>query len=401
MKIEQQVPFFRPLIGEPEIAEVIEVLRSGWMTTGPRVKRFENDFAAAVGGRHAVALNSCTAALHLALEALGVQPKDAVLVPTMTFASTAEVVRYLGSEPVLVDCDPVTLLMDVADAEVKIQQFAAKGRRLVGVIPVHVGGLMLDMDAVNALAKSYGLWVVEDAAHSFPAAWRPGPDSPWRWCGCGESEVTCFSFYANKTITTGEGGMAVTQREHLAERMRIMSLHGISKDAWKRYMATGSWYYEIIEPGFKYNMTDMAAAVGIHQLARAEAMRREREVIAGYFMEQLADVAEIELPPVPSDRIHSWHLFYIRLRLERLAIDRATFMEELKQRGVLCTVHWQPLHFHPYYREVFGYQPQDLPRAAGVWPRLISLPIFPGMTDGEKEQVVAAVREVARVTGKG
>ncbi|MFH1177830.1 MAG: DegT/DnrJ/EryC1/StrS family aminotransferase [Acidobacteriota bacterium] len=398
------VPFFRPAIGEGEINEVVETLRSGWLTTGARAKRFESEFAAAVGAPHALAVNSCTAALHLAVEALGLCAGEAVLVPTMTFAATAEVVRYLGAIPVLVDCEPDTLLLDRRDVAEKAAALAG-GRpvvgvtapaRLAGIIPVHVAGVMVDLDWVSALAREHGLWVVEDAAHSFPAAWRASGQEAWRACGAGGSDVACFSFYANKTITTGEGGMATTHRPDLADRMRVMSLHGISRDAWKRYSEAGSWYYEIAAPGFKYNLTDVAAAIGLAQLARAEALLAARERIAHAYLEALADCTEVELPPAPADRRHSWHLFYLRLRLDRLRIDRAAFIEELKRRGVLCSVHWMPLHLHPYYRDTFGLRPEDFPVATALWPRLVSLPIFPAMSDAELAQVVTAVKEVCR-----
>ena len=272
-------PSFALRSREAEIEEVAACLRSGWLTTGPRTKQFEAGFAAAVGAKHALAVNSCTAALHLAVEALGLRPGQAVLVPTMTFAATAEVVRYQGAVPLLVDCEPVTLNMDLADAARKIADLRA-GRtpldpalQVVGIIPVHVGGLMLDMDAVRAFAAEHGLWVVEDAAHAFPAAYRGGPERPWRRCGENTAAVTCFSFYANKTMTTGEGGMAVTDDDQLAARMRQMSLHGLSHDAWKRYSGNSAWDYRIVAAGFKYNLTDIAAAIGNCQLRRAEEMR--------------------------------------------------------------------------------------------------------------------------------
>ncbi len=271
----REVPFFRPSITEAEIAAVTACLRSGWLTTGPRVRRFEAEFAAAVGAPLAVAVNSGTAALHLAVEALGLKPGQAVLVPTMTFAATAEVVRYQGAAPLLVDCDPVAGLLDLDDAERKLADLRA-GRTplppdldVVGVIPVHVGGLMLDVAAVREFARRHKLWVIEDAAHSFPAAWRAGPSAPWRRCGEDTAAVTCFSFYANKTITTAEGGMAATSDPALADRMRQMSLHGLSHDAWKRFEGNSSWDYRIVAPGYKYNMTDVAAAIGGCQLARA------------------------------------------------------------------------------------------------------------------------------------
>ncbi len=399
-----KVPFFRPEIDEAEIAEVVDTLRSGWLTTGPRAKRFEQAFAQAVGARHAVALASCTAALHLATEALGLAPGQVVLVPAMTFAATAEVVRYAGAVPVFVDCEPGTLNLDLRDAERKLEalvngtlsEIVGEACEPVGLIPVHVGGLMIDVAKLRIFAERHRLWVVEDAAHAFPAAWRAGKNEPWQRCGGGTSDVACFSFYANKTITTGEGGMAVTERDDLAERMRSMSLHGLSHDAWGRYTAKGAWDYRILAPGYKYNLTDVAAALGLHQLARAEKMRAEREAIAGAFLEDLAEVEEIELPRVDQDRVHSWHLFQIKLNLERLRIDRDRFLEEMRERAVGFSVHWRPLHLHPYYQKTFGWRPEHLPAATEVWRRTVSLPIFPAMTTGERDAVIAAVRDICR-----
>ena len=400
--LETAVPFFRPQLTEQEVEEVVSTLRSGWLTSGPKVQRFEQAFAAAVGASHAVAINSCTAALHLAVEALGLKPGQAVLVPTMTFAATAEVVRYQGAVPILVDCDPATTNMDLYDAVLKLAQLESgklpgalpKNLLTVGMMPVHVGGLMMDAQAIKNFSSYHGLWTVEDAAHAFPAAWRNGPGEPWQRCGENTATVSCYSFYANKTITTGEGGMAVTDDAQLAERIRLMSLHGLSRDAWERYSGRGSWDYKIIAPGYKYNLTDIAAALGIQQLIRAEKMRQEREAIARWYMEALADVEEIELPPEDVNRIHSWHLFPIRLQLERLAINRNEFLEELKESGVGCSVHWRPLHLHPYYQETFGWQPKDFPVATAVWERLISLPIFPAMRNDEVDQVIRTVRSV-------
>ena len=451
-----QVPYFRPSIGDGEIEEVVSCLRSGWLTTGPRVKRFESEFAEQVGGKHAVALNSCTAALHLAVEALELGPGQAVLVPTMTFAATAEVVRYQSAVPLLVDCDPVTLNMNLADAARKIEQLRRgetpldPSLRVVGITPVHVGGLMMDMDEVRAFANEHGLWVVEDAAHAFPAAYRtsgqrdegqgvggegrgtnarsekielrssegdyrpstpeprvgnpqspiPNPPVPWRRSGENTAAVTCYSFYANKTMTTGEGGMVVTDDERLASRIRQMSLHGLSHDAWKRFAGNNPWDYKIAAPGFKYNMTDIAAAIGLRQLARAEDFRLERQSIARYYLEQLADVGQIELPPDPADRIHSWHLFPIRLRLDRLAIDRNLFIQHLREHGVGCSVHWRPLHLHPYYEETYSWRPEQLPTATEQWHRIISLPLFPGMTEEERRHVVDSVSQICRTNSK-
>jgi len=397
-----KVPFFVPDLGEPEIEEVVTTLRSGWLTTGRRVRRLEEMFAAAVGAPFAVAVNSGTAALHLAVEALGLQPGEAVLVPTMTFAATAEVVRYFHGMPLLVDCDPVTTNINLEDAERKILDLKAgklpsvfsKTVSVAGIIPVHVGGLMLNIDSVRDLSSRFNLWIVEDAAHAFPSAWRRASDQAWQFCGNKTAAVSCFSFYANKTMTTGEGGMAVTDDGNLAERMRLMSLHGLSQDSWMRYSDNGSWDYKIVAPGFKYNLTDIAAALGIHQLPKAEEMRQKRERLAQLYTKSLEDVEEIELPPSDADRIHSWHLFPIKLRLDRLTIDRDAFIRELKQAEVGCSVHWRPLHLHPYYENTFGWKPEDFPVATAVWKRLVSLPIFSAMKEAEAEYVVATIRNL-------
>jgi dTDP-4-amino-4,6-dideoxygalactose transaminase len=401
------VPFFRCDIREQEIDEVVDTLRSGWLTSGKRVQLFERNFATAVGATHAVALNSCTAALHLAVEALGLKAGQGVLVPTMTFAATAEVLRYLGAIPILVDCDPVTLNMDLDDCELRIANCGLEERRIsdirrltseiVGIMPVHVGGFMMDLDGLQRFASERKLWIVEDAAHAFPAGWRRGADEPWLRRSNGPDTVTCFSFYANKTITTGEGGMAVTGNAKLAERMKLMSLHGLSRDSWERYSGGSSWDYKIIAPGYKYNLTDIAAAIGIHQLARAEEMRRERESIARFYCEAFADLDEIELPPEDENRIQAWHLFPIKLRLDQLAIERNQFINALKEAGVGCSVHWRPLHLHPYYQETFGYCPEDFPVATKVWERLVSLPIFPGMRTDEIEYTVEAVSGICNL----
>ena len=397
---EMNVPYFRVMLSDSEITEVVECLRSGWLTTGPRAKAFEARFADSVGAKHAVALNSGTAALHLAVEALGLKRNQAVLVPTMTFAATAEVVRYQGAVPVLVDCDPVTLNMDLDDAErilVELREGKTPldpGLQVVGIIPVHVGGMMMDMEAVERFAARHGLWVVEDAAHAFPAAFRCGPDRSWRRCGRNTADVTCFSFYANKTITTGEGGMAVTDDLKLAERIRSMSMHGLSGDAWSRYCDNGGWDYGITAPGYKYNLTDIAAGLGIRQLEHAEEMRSEREAIAGYYRQAIGDLEQIELPSESSDRIHAWHLFPIRLRLEELTIDRRRFMDALLEHGVGRSVHWRPLHLHPYYQDAYDWTEEHFPVASFEWTRLISLPLFPGMRDEEQQYVVHVLRKL-------
>lgn len=405
-----QVPFFRPDLQEDEIAAVAEVLRSGWLTSGPNTKLFEEEFAAAVKARYAVALNSCTAALHLATVALELRPGQGVLIPTMTFAATAEVIRYAGAIPILVDCDPATGHMDLGDAEAKIAELR-QGRLLeprihpdtevVGLIPVHTAGLMMNIVELEAFCRRHHLWMVEDAAHSFPSAWRRHAGDDWEWCGQDTSRVTCFSFYANKTITTGEGGMATTDDEQLAATLRSLSLHGLSHDAWGRYSSQGAWDYRILAPGYKYNLTDSAAALGRKQLARAEEMRLARERIAHRYLEAFADLEQVELPPDPPDRIHSWHLFQIRLVLEKLSIDRDEFLQALRGRGIGFSVHWRPLHLHPYYQDTFGWRPHDLPRASETFRRTLTLPLFPSQREDEIAAVIAAVRAICYLNKRG
>lgn len=387
----REIPFFRPSLQQQEVDEVVATMQSGWLTSGPHVSRFEKRFAHAIDAETAIAVNSGTAALHLAVEAFGLKPGQAVLVPTMTFAATAEVVRYQGAIPILVDVDPATLNMDLTDAERRLR--AAKVP-VVGVMPVHVGGVMMDLEAVQRFALKHKLWIVEDSAHAFPARWRKSSGGRWQRRSNGSRSISCYSFYANKTITTGEGGMAATNNRRLARRMKLMSLHGLSHDAWNRFASNGHWDYKIVAPGFKYNLTDIAAAIGVHQLSRAEAMRRERKRIAGRYFRQFANLQQIELPVAEHDRVHSWHLFAIRLNLNQLRINRNQFIKELKEKGVGCSVHWRPLHLHPYYQKSFGYRAADFPVATAEWKRLISLPIFPGMRDDEISHVVETVRQL-------
>jgi perosamine synthetase len=398
-----QVPFFRPSLTEAESEEVVRCLRSGWITTGGVTSQFQEEFAAAVSARHALAVNSCTAALHLAVEALGLKAGQAVLVPTMTFAATAEVVRYERATPVLVDCEPGTANMDLEDAERKIG-LLRKGllpglpsdTPVVGIMPVHVGGLMMDIEHLRHFATQHRLWIVEDAAHAFPAAWRPTPDHPWQRCGEDTADVTCFSFYANKTITTGEGGMAVTGNSDVAARMQLMALHGLSRDAWSRYRQNGSWDYQILEPGFKYNLTDVASALGVQQLRRAEAMRQARERLVQRYLQHFAGIDEIQLPAHAQDRIHAWHLFPIRLCLDRLTIRRDAFGQALQQQGIGVSVHWRPLHLHPYYGERGGWAPESCPVATREWERRLSLPLFPDMSEADQDHVIQCVTDLVR-----
>jgi len=384
---QRAIPFYRPSIAQAEIDEVIDTLRSGWLTTGPKTRQFEKEFSAYVGQPYSVALNSCTAALHLALEAIGLKPGQSVLVPTMTFAATAEVVRYFNAKPILVDCRESDFNIDPADATAKLERARQSGEEVVAIIPVHYGGQIGDLPAILGL----GLPVIEDAAHCCPAYYRH--NGAWLPAGTG-SAITCYSFYANKAITTGEGGMACTANEALAERIRLMSLHGISHDAWKRFSADGAWYYEIVAPGFKYNLTDIAAAIGLQQVRKADRLHEQRTRWAMLYAQLLGDVDELILPRQLPDRIHSWHLFAVRLQLERLNIDRAQCIAELKERGIGTSVHWMPLHMHPYYRETYDYRPEDLPRAAALYPELISLPLFPDLTEEDVERVCEALKQI-------
>jgi dTDP-4-amino-4,6-dideoxygalactose transaminase len=376
------IPFHRPAIGEDEIEAVVETLKSGWLTTGSNVKRFEEDFSSYVGSKHAVAVNSGTAALHLALDAVGIKEGDEVIVPTMTFAATAEVVLYFKAKPVLVDCRRDTFNLDPTQIE------AAITSKTKAIIPVHIAGQPCDMDEILSIAGKHDLRVIEDAAHALPAGYRA------RTIGT-IGDITCFSFYATKTITTGEGGMATTDNSEWAQRMRMMSLHGISHDAWKRYTKEGSWYYEVLYPGFKYNLTDIAAAIGIEQLKKCNEFWQARQRIAAIYAKAFAEIDAIQVPVCRKDVHHAWHLFVIQLQLERLRINRNQLIEALRENQIGTSVHFIPLHLHPYYRDKFGYKPGDFPNATAVFERIVSLPIYPKMTEGEVERVVGAVRSIA------
>jgi perosamine synthetase len=380
------IPFHRPSITDAEREAVLSVLDSGWLTTGERTLAFEDAIQKAVGTKHAVAVNSATAALHLALEAIGIGPGDEVVVPTYTFASCGEVVRYLGARPRLADVDARTLNLTVESFEAQIRPATR------AVIVVHFGGLMASMEPILDVAARHDIAVIEDAAHALPAS-RAG-----RAAGS-MGLASALSFYATKTVTTGEGGMLVTDSDAIADRARSMRLHGISRDAWKRYTASGSWYYEIEDAGFKYNLTDLAAAIGLVQLARAETMRVSRERVAMLYASGVGEAgleAEVYLPVMPTEgEVHAWHLFPLRLR-EGGAERRAAVIERLKEDGIGTSVHFIPLHLHPYYRDTYGYQPDDLPIARREYEREISLPIYPDLSEGEVERVVAAIARAVR-----
>ncbi|MGO9125742.1 MAG: DegT/DnrJ/EryC1/StrS family aminotransferase [Terriglobales bacterium] len=377
-----EIPFHRAALGDEEVHAVAEVIRSGWLAMGPLTIEFERAFAQYVGTKHAVAVSSCTAALHLALEAAGIGAGDEVLIPSITFTATAEAVIYLGARPVLVDVRPDTMNLDPVDAARRITP------RTRAIIPVHFAGQPCDMQEIHALAKRHGLHVVEDAAHALPSEYhgkRVGVLSAF----------TAFSFYATKTLTTGEGGMVTTDNDIAAARMRMMRLHGIGRDAWKRYQSDGSWHYEVLEAGFKYNFTDLQAALGLVQLRKCDELREARRKIAASYLNAFRTFDCFTLPEELSDRTTSWHLFVLRLQLKKLNIERSEFIRQLKERGIGTSVHFIPLHLHPFYQREYGCRSGDLPAAEKEYERCLSLPIYPTMSEREVAAVISAVSEVA------
>lgn len=386
------VPFAKPYIGQEEIEEVVEVLKSGWLTTGSRCKQFEADFAQFMGGNvEAIAVNSCTAGLHLALEAIGIGEGDEVIVPVHTFTATAEVVRYLGAHPVFVDVDAETLCMD---PEKFGKAITAKTK---AVIPVHYAGRSCDMDRILMIAKKHNIKVVEDAAHALPTRCNG------KLVGTLDSDITVFSFYANKTITTGEGGMIVTKNADIAKRCRVMRTHGIDRDAFDRFNSTSkkpAWHYQIVAPGFKYNMPDLSAAVGIHQLKRAQDMQESRRETALKYMAELDGLPLRCLPDAPSGDVHAWHLFVIELELEKLTVTRDLFIEQLVASGVGTSVHYIPLHMHPYWKETYKLTDDMFPVSTNAFRRIVSLPLYPYMGAEAIEKVVSEVRGICAVNAK-
>ena len=376
------LPFHVPLIEESDIRAVREVMESGWITTGPKAVQFEDEFARHIGSRHAIAVNSCTAALHLALEAIGLGEGDEVVVPTLTFAATAEAVTYCRARPVLVDSEPDTLNLDPVQVEKAITP------RTRAIVPVHFAGHPCDMDRLLKIARDHGLKVIEDAAHALSARYGG------RLVGT-LGDMTCFSFYATKNITTGEGGMVTTACDDWADRMRVMRLHGISRDAWKRYTAEGSWRYEILAPGFKYNLTDLQAALGLAQLAKCQSMWARRNLLAQRYTEAFGSMDAFEVPSQRTDVQHAWHLYVLRVLPGGLAIHRDRLMEELRKRGIGVSVHFIPLHLHPYYRDTWGYRPGDFPVAEDYFDRCLSLPLYPAMSDEDQARVIDAIIEIA------
>jgi dTDP-4-amino-4,6-dideoxygalactose transaminase len=388
------LPFSPPLIGEEEIAEVVDTLRSDWITTGPKVRRFEADFAEAVRAPAALAVNSCTAAMHVALAALGIGPGDAVVTTPMTFVSSVHVIEQVGARPVLADVQPDTLNVDPSRVAEAIAAARREGLRVRAVLPVHLYGHPCDMNPLMDLAGEYDLAVVEDAAHALPAA------HAGRRVGSFANlypfpVLTCFSFYATKNLTTAEGGM-LTGLPGLIDEARVWSLHGMSRDAWDRYEAKGSWYYEVIRPGFKYNLTDIQAALGLHQLRKLARFQSRREEIVRQYNEGLQGFEELSLPTKRPEVEHAWHLYVVRLNLDRLSITRDQFIEELKERRIGTSVHFIPVPQHPYYRDKYGYRPEDFPVASREFRRIISLPLNPRMSDRDVADVIEAVGEVVQ-----
>lgn len=377
------IPFALPDIGEEEIESVVETLRSGWITTGPKTKQFEQDFADFVGGDAcALAVNSGTAGLHLALEAVGVGQGDEVITTTHTFTATAEVIRYLGADPVFVDVDPHTFCIEANEIEKVISP------RTKAIIPVHFAGMCCDMDAILAIARKRNLKVVEDAAHALPTIWRGNS------VGSLDSDATVFSFYATKTLATGEGGMIVSRNKEIAKRMAVMRLHGISKDAFDRYSSEKpAWRYEVVAPGYKYNLTDVASAIGIEQLKKVRQFHTRRLGLAARYDEALRDLP-ICLPPRPADRTeHAWHLYVIQLP-DSLGISRDEFIEEMASAGIGTSVHFIPLHLHPYWRDKYRLRPERFPHSTAAFNRIVSLPLYTRLTDADQERVIRTIRSI-------
>lgn len=393
------LPFSPPLIGDEEIAEVIDTLRSEWITTGPKVKRFEHEFAAFVGAPDALAVSSCTAALHLALLALGIGPGDAVIVSPLTFCSAIHVIEHIGARPILVDVEHETLNIDPDQIESTITSTERElGLKVKAIMPVHLYGHPCELDRIIAIAEAHQLAVIEDAAHSLPARYKG------RMIGSFSSTstvpiATCFSFYATKNLTTAEGGMLVANADIL-ERARVWSLHGMNRDAWNRYGSQGSWFYDVVCPGYKYNMTDLQAALGLVQLRKLPVFHACRREIVQEYNHAFSTIPELETPNERPDTEHAWHLYALRLKLEALSISRSELILELRSRNIGTSVHFIPIHFQQYYRDRYHFEPNQFPVASREYERLISLPLSPRMSDSDVNDVIAAVTEIVHENSK-
>jgi len=378
-----EIPFHRAYTNQDEIDEVIDAIHSGWLTMGPKTIQFEEQFKSAVRAKHAVSMNSCTAAMHLGLHVFGIEKNDEVIIPSMTFAATGEVVRYFGAMPVVVDVDRETHNIMPSEIEKHITP------KTKAIIPVHFGGQPCDMDEIHDLAKRYNLKILEDAAHCFPSFYKGIPIGTF-------GDITAFSFYATKTVAMGEGGIATTENDEFARQMKVLRLHGISKDAWNRYSSEGSWYYEVVDAGFKYNMTDIQAALGLAQLRKSDEAWYKREAIAKLYTDAFSASDWIIPPTIKSDRQSSWHLYVIKLRVEALKINRAEFIQHLKEKGIHASVHFIPMYRHPYYNNLRQIDLSKMPNSEWLYERIISIPIFPGMSRSEVDYVIDSILTTAR-----
>lgn len=379
----EPIPFYVPFADRREVEQVTEAVRSGWLTTGPKVAQFEERLRLMVGAKHAVAVNSCTAAMHLSLAAAGIGAGDEVITSPYTFAATAEAILYLRARPVFADIVPETLNIDPAAVA------RALTPRTRAIIPVHIAGLPCDLPAILEVARRRRLKVIEDAAHALGSTLGDRPIGSI-------SHATCFSFYATKNLTTGEGGMVTTEDEALAERVRRLSLHGLSRDAWKRYTRSGTWRYDVVEMGYKYNMTDVAAALGLAQLSKFHLMQARRSRIARRYTQLLSACDAFDLPVESSIGIHAWHLYVLRLKPRVLKIHRDALIEYLRKMGIGTSVHFQPLHLHSFYRKAFGFRRGSYPHTERESERAISIPLYPGLDKTAQDRVVAALLDLAR-----
>ncbi len=375
---DNRIPYMRPSVGQEEIDEVVDTLKSGWITTGPKTHKFEEMVRDYVGAKNAIVLNSCTAALHLSLIAAGVEGGEVITTP-YTFAATVNTIIQSGAKPVLVDVQKDTFNIDPANIEKAITP------KTKAIVPVDYAGQACDLDEINKIAKEHNLKVIEDAAHAIGAKYKGKRLGTM-------ADSTCFSFYATKNMTTAEGGAATTNDEKIASRVRMLGLHGMSKDAWKRYGDKGSWYYEIEDLGWKYNMTDIAAAMGMHQLKKLDGFIEQRREIAKRFNEEFSKVDGLITPTEKKDRLHIYHLYPLLLE----NYDRAKFIEKMSEQGIGCSVHFIPIHMHPYYKKALGYREGRFPVAEWLYKREVSLPLYPAMSDVDIERVIEEVKKIVK-----
>jgi len=376
------LPFSPPLIGQEEIKEVVKTIKSGWLTSGPKVEKLEKNFAKFVNAKYAIATNSCTAALHLCLKILNIKNNDEVIVPTMTFAATAEIVEHVNARSILVDVNPDTLIIDPKQIEKAIT------KKTKAIIPVHHSGQAGEIDKILKIAKKHKLKVVWDAAHALPTKYKNKMIGSF-------PDLTCFSFYVNKTLAAGQGGMITTNNKKWAEQAHLLRFHGINKNPWKR-TSKGSWHYEILAPGFEYNLTDIAASLGLVQLKRVNSFLQKRKKFAQEYNKAFKGLQEIDIPVIEKNTKPCWHLYVVKLNLGKLKINRDNFVQELKKRNISFSVHFIPLHLHPYYRKKYGYKANDFPQAYTAYKRIISLPIYPKMTQKDIEDVIWAVKDIVK-----